>query len=619
MADEIRSNQEYRNGGDGFIQWVEDKICLPIATKESDVTEWRRFKDFPEYWGEIWHEQKKILRRALEMKDGEFLYRLIILMWPRGEGKSVLTILIQLWRFFNFPRMSIILGANSVGQVKFHHFDNMVNIIVHSPDLLDVVGRKNLQQKQIQMRDKDGEVTSFIRPVSSFTGIYSGCTGYVFNEFHQAKKFKFFTEIDSSMRGVRNGLGVIDTTVAPKTHILYKMYQSARNKKDKFLFYSFRVTKGLSSQFWNPMINQDYLESQKERLPFGEYERFYLNTWAAGSERVFTDEMVEAINYFGVDKQLGTHAVLMKMLLEKNKLLAQEKKMIGEGDDEDLLEERIKTASIAPQLYEKHKYRFEEFDRRVWPVEDVYSLKSPNDLPVMAELDALVKLGDMYDTHWAVLAGIDRADPMKTRTAARTVVCALAKGLAGSRSFPYPVDESGSPRYIYFLLHLVEIEDNSIEKIKDVLVAMHDAYDGIDAMGSERWGVVDLKGWCEDRDIKPIIYYPTYSRQRTMFAEMYLAYKTGRFKTPPLCVRGSKGDDILKEEASIFDHNPEATKGKFGSPEKTERYGIQDDAMFSVGSAIFGGLELGVDAFRERTGIVDFGQFYSAEGYQGRY
>jgi len=237
----------------------------------------------------------------------------------------------------------------------------------------------------------------------------------------------------------------------------------------------------------------------------------------------------------------------------------------------------------------------------------------------MASVEDLQKIGDMYDTDWAIMAGMDRADPMKTRTAARTIVTAIAKGLAGSRSNPYPADNADAPRYLYFLLHLVDVEDHSIEVVKDVLTAIKDEYNGIDVFGTERWGAVDTVQWCEDNDILPIIYYPVYARQRTMFTELYLAYKSGRFKTPPVLVRGQKQDDILKEEASVFDHNPEASKSKFGSPEKSEKYGIQDDCMFSVGSAVYAGLNLGVDSFRERKGAKSFGMFFKAGGLLGKW
>ncbi|RLC10740.1 MAG: hypothetical protein DRI24_19815 [Deltaproteobacteria bacterium] len=608
--------EDYRNGGEGFIKWVEDNVWLSVFPEGSDIPQWMPFSEFPPKIREMWkRQQEHLIIPGLEMNDGEFKYRLLIAMWPRGEGKSVEAILIQLWRFFCFPKMTIILGANSSGQVRFHHFEEMVRVISNSPKLITKLGKQNLQQRQIQMKDSKGNITSFIRPVSSFTGIYSGCTGYTFNEFHQAKNFKFFTEIDSSMRGVKNGLGVIDTTVAPKSHILYKLYQTWKDGKDPYLFYSYRQTKGTAKEFWNPGITQEYLNSQKERLPFGEFERFYINSWSAGAERVFTDEMIEATNFLGIDNQLNVHPALIEILTAKNNLIEQEQKIITPTGDDEL--DAAKT--VTPLLFEQHKDRFEEWDSRLWPVDDVCSMVDAFGNPAMVTIDDLQRIGDMYDTDWAILAGMDRADPMKTRTAARTIVTAVAKGLTGSRSNPYPADDADAPRYLYFLLQLKDVEDHSIEVIKDVLISIRDTYDGIDAFGSERWGAVDMEKWCQDNTILPVIYYPTYGRQRTMFTELYLAYKSGRFKTPIVHVRGQKQDDILKEEASVFDHNPDATKGKFGSPEKYEKYGIQDDCMFSVGSAVYAGINLGVDSFRERKGVQSFGMFFKQGGLLGRW
>jgi hypothetical protein len=78
-------------------------------------------------------------------------------------------------------------------------------------------------------------------------------------------------------------------------------------------------------------------------------------------------------------------------------------------------------------------------------------------------------------------------------------------------------------------------------------------------------------------------------------------------------------DDILKEEASVFDHTPSSNKGKFGSPQKSERYGIQDDCMFALGSAVYGGLSLGVESFRERKYTRAYGFFYKNVGLMGNY
>ena len=619
MKNESYDVKEYRNGGEGFIKWVEDNVNFNIAPPGSEIKIWMPISEFPKGYKELWeHQKEELIIPALEVTNGEFKYRLIIMMWPRGEGKSVLAKLIVLWKFFCFPNASLILGANSIGQSRFHHYEAMIRTISNSPRLLVRIGAKNLKEKQIELRSKSGKVVSFIRPVSSFSGIYSGCSGYVFNEFHQASNFKFFTEIDSSMRGVKNGLGVIDTTVAPKHHILYRLYQTWLKGSDPFLFYSYRTISGKATELWNPEIDQKYLDSQKERLPFGEYERFFINSWSAGSERVFTDEMIEASNFIGIDKQVNVHHALMEILTAKNKVIQQEQKMIHRNADPEL--DDVKNPEIIGLMEHDHAGKFEEWDKRLWPVSDIYELRDKiSGKPAMATMADLEKMSELYDTDWAILAGMDRADPMKTRTAARTIVTIIAKGLMGSRTNPFPVDEAEAPRYLYALLHLADIEDHSVEVVQDTLIAAKQEFDGIDTFGTERWGAVDLVNWCKDNQIMANIYYPTYSRQRTMFGELYLAYKMGRFKTPRVWVRGNKEDDVLKEEIAVFDHNPAAVQGKFGSPEKREKYGRQDDCVFAVGSAIYGGLSLGVESFRQRKGMKSFGFFYGNNNLIGKY
>jgi hypothetical protein len=92
-----------------------------------------------------------------------------------------------------------------------------------------------------------------------------------------------------------------------------------------------------------------------------------------------------------------------------------------------------------------------------------------------------------------------------------------------------------------------------------------------------------------------------------MFTEMYSAINDGRLKIPPLAVLGNTGSDLLREEMAIFDHD--ATSKWFGSPEKNRRGGIQDDAMYSLGGAVFAGRGLSTVDFKERKPKINFGIF----------
>ncbi len=607
--------KSYRDGGEGFIRWMEENVCLPIIPFGSQSLQWTlvgelsdiRHPETGKSYRQMWESQKEIIREALRMENGQFVYRLIVFCWPRGEGKSLIVCCIKLWRFFNFLRQRIVCGANSKDQVQFVHYDLMRDIILHSPVLLKKIGQKGVKEKGLFFYDARGHVQSEIRTISSFSGIVSNINAYTFSEMFDQKNPKFFVQLDGSIRNIPNAMGGIDSTVSAKTHVLYKLYLSSLKQEDPSLFFSYRCSKkGDIADYWNPNMTKGQLTSYRIKFPFGEFERYFLNLWEAGNEKVFTAEMIEATNYLGVDRMINTHNILIQMLKEKAAFYGEQRRFADAGVEIPV------------------NVTIEEIERRLWPVEFVLRLRTPQNQPKMPELKDLEALSDIFDTNWAIMGALDRADPMKIRTSARTIVCAVAKGLIGSRKAPYMVGENEIPPYIYILIHLANVADDSLEGIKNQLKLIHEEFAGMDRIGGERWGAWDLAPWCEELGIALDLWVPTYDRQKAMFSEFYNAMKFGRFKTPPLVVPGFKQDDIFKEEASVFDHIPPGTSstsktGWFGSPEKTEKGGIQDDVMFTVGGAIYTGRELSVTDFRERKGRIDFGSFFRAAGLLGEY
>ena len=195
MTKNNRTPADYRKGGQGCIDWIEDKCYLPVTAVGSDISQWTSVGKFPEEYYYLWSEQCKILLEALVMKNEKFVHRLIVLCWQRGEGKSLLACLIQLWKFFNWPRQQIVLGANSKEQTKFVHYDIMRDIILNSPQLLNVIGLRNVQEKDIRLKDSKGRIVSQIRALSTATGIVSNITGYTFSEMFNMKKPKFYVEL----------------------------------------------------------------------------------------------------------------------------------------------------------------------------------------------------------------------------------------------------------------------------------------------------------------------------------------------------------------------------------------------------------------------------------------
>jgi len=414
----------YRDGAEGMIRWVEDFVYIPIYPEGSDVAVWTPMHSLPteknpgtgKSYRDIWEGQKEVLREALRMQNKRFIYRLIVLCWMRGEGKSLLACLIQLWKFFNWPRQQIMLGANSKDQVKFVHFDIMRDIIINSPKLFRRVGgKRNIQEKEIRLKDSEGNIRSIIRSISSFSGIVSNITGYTFSEIFDMKKPKFFTQLDGSIRNIPNAFGVIDSTVSEKTHILYQLYINFIQGKTSTVFFSYRHSKeGLPEDYWNPNMDKAQLDDYRAKFPFGDFERYFLNLWSAGTQRVFTEEMVEITKYLGIDGQLLNTKEMQKELELKNHLIEVMTDISGKG----FADGGEETAGKIDEIY-----------RRLTPVSGVYKLADKYGQSKMASMEDLVTLSNMFDTDWVITAGSDYGDPYAVRGLARTIAIIIAKGL----------------------------------------------------------------------------------------------------------------------------------------------------------------------------------------------
>jgi hypothetical protein len=612
--------KEYCNGAEGFILWCEENAWIEIIPVGGVTKEWVPMNNIPKdihpitgrsYWG-MWQEQKQIVRECLRMENGEFIYNLVVFCWERGEGKSLLVCLIEIWRLYCFLRQRIYLGANSFDQVDFVHFDTIKNIIFNSPKLRKFIGLKNIKQKELQLKDENGILQSEIAPMSSFTGLYSNIDGFTFSDLYLMKDQKFFTELYGSIRNIPNDMGLVDSTVSSREHILYHLYESWIKNENPLLYFSYRFSEnGNPNDYWSPRQTEKQLNSYKTTFLFGDYERFFLNKWDAGADKLFTPEMIEATNYIGIDKTINKQAELLKYFKERNTYLAQRDHLANE-------KHLLDPERTAPHI--------EYDDKRLWHIEEAFSLRDSANRPILPTMESIDILSEVYDTNWAVLAGQDRAEPEKIKTSARTMLCFLLKGLPGSRTIRHIPDEKGMMDYLYILFHVKNIEDHMLESIKAELQIIHDIVDGIDMLGGERWGAWDLNTWCDDRDIKFDIWAASPDKQKAMFTELTSAITFGRFKVPPIAIQGSKEDDIFKEEAGIFTHiDASAQKiGKktniwFGSPEKYKKGGIQDDTIYAIAGAMFAGKVITAVDFKERKGKINFGSFFGNKNLLGRY
>jgi len=604
--------EDYRNGGEGFILWAEENICVQITPIGSDQKVWVPVGDLPttknpetnRSYRDMWELQKEIFVAALEMQNGVFKHNLIVFNWPRGDGKSFGVCLIVIWRISCWLDQKIVLGANSKDQTKFVHYEEIKNLCYNSPNVLQEIGNNNILEKELRMTDNKKNVRSYIRPISAFSGLVPNINAFTFSEMFLMKNESYFTQLYGSIRNIPNAFGLIDTTVSAKQHPLYRMYKAYVTGENSLIYYSYRCSeKAKPADYFHPNMTKDQLASYRSAMLDAEFNRYFKNTWSSGAEKVFTEEIIEATNYFGVDKLVNTHNTLIALLEHKNKVFKTGEMMKAKAGLENEIDVQKSIDNI---------------QSRLWPVSDVYKLASLQSDPKMAEVTDLEALSEIYDTEWAIIGGFDRADPLKdsSKSPAKTIAVILAKGLIGSRSNPM-LGHIDNPKYLYIMLALKNIPRHSLPEIREVFIEAHTKFDGMDMIGSERYGAWDLAEWCDENDIGLELWQSSYTIQRAMFTELFISYRDGFFKTPPIHVPGAKDSDILKEEAAKFDHDDE--KRWFGSPEKKEKYGVQDDAMFAVGGTIYAGRKLTVVDFRARKGQIDFGVFYRNPALLGNY
>lgn len=598
---------EYQKGAEGFIQFVEENVRFGVPQPNSPVNKWLYPKDLPtekhpetgKSFADMWEEQKKDFRKCLKMRNGEFIYRLIAFCWPRGEGKSFMVCLIQIWKFFCFPRQLIVFGALSKDQTRFVHYDITQSIIMNSPKLLNVIGKRNLMSGQIQLKNSKGEVVSSIRPISSYTGIVSNITGYTFSEMFAMKDPNFFVQLDGSTRNIVNALGTIDSTVSTKDHILYNLYKGFEDGTDKLTYFSHReAPNAVPDEFWHPLMTQDQLNSYARKFPKVEFDRYFRNSWELDAGKLFPEYVVKSIFYFGMN-----YSDIKRITIDNGSIVELFKR---ETEIKAKLKKKKRVRGDSPLKREQNAIKKEK--SFIVPMNRFVSLHDGGSTKIVSNKE-LKRLGELYNTSWSIHAGIDRSDPMAQDPQARTINTVVAKGLTGSRSNRnMAFEDRGIPAYIYILLHLGWVEDATLEGIKSDLKCCYDEYDGLDTICSERWGAWDLAPWCEELDIKFEAIFPSFDLQKKAFSELFVIIRNARFKTPIIVIPGSKSDNILEEELKAFDYDP--TRRWYGSPQKNEQGGIQDDSVFSLSWCIYGGREYGVDDFRERETKSDFGSMY---------
>lgn len=296
----MRHINEYNNGGEGLILWVEDYI-----------NRWDR-KSLSWVSVKLIQMQKDNFKACLAMDntpDGKiFKYRFIFFSRPRGDFKTFDVMLILLWRLFNFPNENIIIGSNSRDQSKFLLLGDMNKTILNSPKLLKIVGRENVLEKGIFIRNRKGDTLSSITTMSNEASIKSGMTCAGFTEMYKMKDPALYTDLAGSIRGTPNGMIIGESIVSSKSHKFYQLYKTS--KDDDLMYFQH-----YDSVHHNPYMTEAELKSYKNQFLPHEYEQNFVNTWASARNGLFGEKLIK--NMLIEDYTLPAKRETLKILESK--------------------------------------------------------------------------------------------------------------------------------------------------------------------------------------------------------------------------------------------------------------------------------------------------------------
>lgn len=535
----------YPMNGHGFLQWLKDK---EVRIENKRAKKWVPIKlmDF----------QEEFIVEALKQKpDGDFWYNLVIACYERGEGKTMLIALITIFRFFNMFGEVINLASESKELASFIHYNLIKGIINNTPELKKTPGL-SVQEKEIALNKGPGDPVCIMKAVPTSSGLLPGTTCAVFTELHKFKKRSFFIDFWSSTRATPNAMTLVDTTVAPKGHIVHTLWEKYCSGKDPLLFFSHK-----EDDIRNPETTADQLNSFRGIMLKNEYDLYFRNRWEDAAGGLFSLESIKKMSYAGIEvggKQiLGASQDLDKAIEDLDKLDQERASLLRGGISTGPITEAIK-----------------QLEGSLIKMDDLYSLPA-----TAADFDMLQK---MFGVSFMVGVGLDRSK-MVGATPDNTVFSCVARGM---------VDENVS---YYFLLDMFVTTKPTSMFLQDKLVEWEGKYGWIDKVAAEEYQSHDFHMWCEDNGYESEFISATFKKQEELFTLMWSVVDAGFLKSPSVpYYRDAEGeirqgftnkDDIFREELGAFVHDP--NKKFFGALEKRKKAAPKDDTVYSGGWGIY--------------------------------
>jgi phage terminase large subunit-like protein len=270
-----------------IIAFLEEQYVCPETGKLIVLEEW----------------QKDLIFRPLFYDlnaDGTRKYTLALLGMCKKNGKSTIAAGIGLWFCFAGERHGeIIIAANNLDQASLIIYDKIREAFKLNPNLSAAA---RLLKDRIEMKSTGTSCRPIAHKYQTAAGVNP--TLVLFDELWGFPGREFYDELTTSPAR-KNPLSLIVTYAGyDKDSLLYELYQTGLKRKDPKMFFLWLQENKAS---W---VTQEYLDTQRRRLPPNSYARFHENRWASPEGTFITDADIERLHSVPWSKQYGPNQTL---------------------------------------------------------------------------------------------------------------------------------------------------------------------------------------------------------------------------------------------------------------------------------------------------------------------
>ncbi len=268
--------QSWRNGAEGFLQWLEDvKPCTPTAKGA-----YGPFKIEP--------FQKDFVTAALVTDaSGDFKHGTICFSFPRRHSKTTLMALLVLWRFCTRQGENIVCLANSRTQSASVSFGLVRRIVLNTPFLRSFIGDTNIYTEKIVFEPFNNVIVSVPCNESALYGMKITC-GWA-SEIHAAISDDAMQILASSLGDSENAWLLVDSTVDSVGGPLHKLQTLAETGEDPTIYFGLLQYADLAEAMEKspPWIRRPWLVSRHKQLLPATFSTQHLNQRSEASNSLF--------------------------------------------------------------------------------------------------------------------------------------------------------------------------------------------------------------------------------------------------------------------------------------------------------------------------------------------